>query len=177
MGNKSKGAAPAATTAGFSLVELVVVVVIIGVLAAIAVPRMSKGSAGAGASTLELNLALVRDAIERYKVEHDGDRPAGLAATVIEQLTKVTDVDGNRNATKSRNQATGHVYGPYLRVLPPLPVGSKRGRATLKVVNDDDYAPQSADAEAWLYDAESGRFRANLSDSEKSDAGKSFNDY
>ena len=37
---------------GFSLIELVVVIVIIAIIGAIAIPKMSRGSVGAGDSSL-----------------------------------------------------------------------------------------------------------------------------
>ena len=55
---------------GFSLLELVIVVVIIGVISAIAIPRMTRGASNAGATALRANLAVLRNAIEIYRAEH-----------------------------------------------------------------------------------------------------------
>ena len=54
------------TNKGFSLIELVIVVVIIGIIAAIAIPKMSRGSAGASDSALTGDLTVLRNAIELY---------------------------------------------------------------------------------------------------------------
>lgn len=152
---------------GFSLIELVIVVVIIGIIAAIAIPKMSRGSAGAGDSALQGNLAVLRNAVELYNSEHAA-LPSGTAANVIDQLTAYTNSNGQLNLTKTKDVANGYSYGPYLRKMPPLPVGSKKGKNGLKVATSAT-APASADVEAWLYYTDTGEIRANLDDAEKPD--------
>ena len=115
---------------GFSLIELVIVVVIIGIIAAIAIPKMSKGSAGAGDSALKGNLAVLRNAVELYTSEH-GKLPDGAsAAAIVDQLTKYTKVDGT-GAASSKDVANGITYGPYIKKIPPLPVGVFSARIRL----------------------------------------------
>src|SRR3954453_19894807 len=98
---------------GFSLIELVIVVVIIGIIAAIAIPRLSRGSAGAADSALLGDLAVLRNAIDLYATEHGGTYPA--LATFDPHLTQFTDSNGGVSATKEPT----HIYGPYLRKVPP----------------------------------------------------------
>src|ERR1035437_8198219 len=97
---------------GFSLLEMMLVVVIIGLIAAIAIPRMSRGAAGAGDSALAGSLAVMRDAIDRYAAEHGGAFPT--VANFVANLTTYTDASGAAQATKD----TTHIYGPYLRQVP-----------------------------------------------------------
>ena len=78
---------------GFSLIELVIVVVIIGIIGAIAIPRMSRGTAGASESALKGDLAVLRNAIDLYAAEHAGSFPAH--ATITNELTKLTKADGS----------------------------------------------------------------------------------
>ena len=106
---------------GFSLLELVIVVVIVGIIAAIAIPRMSRGSAGAADSALSGNLAVLRNAIDLYGAEHDGTLPG--ATTIANQLTLYTTSAGATSATKTG----AYIYGPYVRTIPALPVGAKKG--------------------------------------------------
>src|SRR5262245_42185590 len=106
-------------THGFSLIELVIVVVIIAIIGAIAIPRLSRGSAGAADSSLVGNLRVLRSAIDLYASEHGGTFPA--AATIATQLTQYSDDAGATSATKTGN----YIYGPYIRSIPPLPVGAK----------------------------------------------------
>ena len=148
---------------GFSLVELVVVVVILGIIGAIAIPRMSRGAAGAADSALIADLAVLRSAIELYQTEHGGTFPA--LATFSDQLTLFSDDAGNTNATKT----TVYQYGPYLRKVPALKVGTNKGANTL--------TGTAGGTEGWLYNATTGEISANLPDAEVDSRGVQYNAY
>ena len=150
-------------TKGFSLLELVIVVVILGIIAAIAIPRMSRGSAGAADSALSSNLAVLRNALDLYAAEHNGSYPD--ATNIADQLTKYTDSSGDVATTKD----TTHIYGPYLRKIPPLPVGARKG-GTLSSTSDDTGV-------GWIYTAATGEIRANCADTEVDATGKKYNTY
>lgn len=136
---------------GFSLVELVIVVVILGIIGAIAIPRMSRGASGAGESALIADLAALRNAIELYAAEHDGDYPS--AADVIAQLTTYTDIDGDAQAAPDAT----HVYGPYLHSIPTLKVaGARKGSSGI--------AAADAAGVGWIYNATTGAIKANSSE-------------
>jgi len=111
---------------GFSLIELVIVVVIIGIIAAIAIPRMSRGSQGASDNALAGDMAIWHGALDLYQTEHNGVYPQDYT-TLVNQLTQYTDEQGNVSPT---SDAT-HVYGPYLRAIPPLPVSDPSGNTVL----------------------------------------------
>lgn len=150
---------------GFSLVELVMVIAIIGVLAAIAVPRLSRSAAAAGESGLAGSLSVMRTAIDLYAVEHGGSYPA--LATFSDLLTQYSNASGSK--TGDRDAASGLVYGPYLRAIPPLPVGQSAGKnGVVGAVGDDG---------GWVYDAAKGTIKANCKPGEKDGAGKSYADY
>jgi prepilin-type N-terminal cleavage/methylation domain-containing protein len=148
---------------GFTLLELVIVVVIIGIIAAIAIPRLSRGSAGAADNSLSGNLAVLRSAIDLYSTEHGGAFPT--AAGVSDQLQTYTDANGTTNASRT----TQFIYGPYVRKVPPLPVGAKRGSTGIA----------SADAAGigWIYNATTGSISANCTVSEVDSAGTKYSDY
>ncbi len=148
---------------GFSLLELVVVVVIIGIIAAVAIPRMSRGSAGAADAALSGNLAVLRNAIDMYAAEHTGTFPT--VADAADQLTKYTDSAGD---TADKRDST-HLYGPYVRKVPPLPVGAAKGST--------DIAAETADGVGWIYDATNGDIEANTTSTEKDAADKLYTDY
>src|SRR5579884_3696461 len=109
------------TRHAFSLIELVVVVVIIGIIAAIAIPKMSKGAQGAADSALTGDLALLRHAVDMYTNEHGGTLPS--ATNIATQLTQYTNIDGTKTSATKDTSANQIVYGPYLRAIPPVPVG------------------------------------------------------
>ena len=148
---------------GFSLLELVIVIVIMGVVAAVAIPRMSRGSAGAAEAALSGNLAVLRNAIDMFAGEHNGAYPA--VADIADQLTQYSDAAGNTNATKT----TVFSYGPYLRKVPPLPVGAKKGKTDIAAATGDDVG--------WIYNATSGTIVSNTTDGEKDSSGVAYNTY
>jgi prepilin-type N-terminal cleavage/methylation domain-containing protein len=148
---------------GFSLLELVIVIVIMGIVAAVAIPRMSRGSAGAADGALSGNLAVLRNAIDMYAGEHTGVNPT--AANIADQLTMYTDSAGATNATKTAT----HIYGPYMRKIPTLPVGAEKG--------SDAIAAAAAASVGWVYNSTSGAIQANTGAAETDAAGKLWSDY
>jgi len=153
---------------GFSLIELVIVVVIIGIIGAIAVPRMSRGAEGAADSALTANLRVLRDAIDLFATEHGGSFPEGAdidAALTGYSSARIDDLNTIRSAT--------HIYGPYLRAIPKLPVGANKGQTTFTGT-----APTATVTGAgWYYNESTGDVRANCKDSETDQAGVAYNTY
>ena len=134
--------------AGFSLIELVIVIAILGILAAVAVPRMSRGAAGATSSRLRSDLSTMRGALELYYAEHNNTYPS-VANFENALVSQFSDVDGNLNATK-----TGvFIYGPYLKDIPTIQVGPRKG--------SNGVAAADAAGIGWIYNATSGTITAN----------------
>ena len=158
---------------GFSLIELVIVVVIIGIIAAIAIPRMSRGTAAAGDSALAGNLTVLRNAIELYTTEHGGVLPAGTATQVTDKLTKYTDDAGATSDTKD----TTHVYGPYLRKIPPVTVGTLKSNTTVNSKFVIGTTVETTPTGGWLYDTATGNLKVNLADTEADQSTKAYNTY
>ena len=156
---------------GFSLIELVIVVVIMGVIAAIAIPRLSRGARTAGGSALKGDLAALRNAIELYAAEHDGKYPT--ATNIVNQLTQFSNLAGTAFDT-SKDIANGEIYGPYLKEIPPLPVGANKGDATIDVAS---IAPTGVTSNGWWYNATTQAIRANLPATDKDDDDVAYNTY
>jgi type II secretory pathway pseudopilin PulG len=145
------------------LLELVIVVAIIAILAAIGIPRLSRGTRGASDAALLNNLALLRNAIDIYAAEHASTYPT--TANIANQLTQYTNEAGEAQATKD----TTHIYGPYMRSIPPLPVGVRKGGTNIAAADANDVG--------WIYTESPGTIRANTAASEKDDTGKLYSDY
>ena len=154
----------------FSLIELVIVIVIIGILAAIAIPRLSRGSLGASESALSSNLAILRNAIDLYAAEHEGRFPT--LTNYRDQLTKYSNIDGTQFSDVKSDPCK---YGPYLRKLPPLPLGSRRESDLF--VDGSSGGTVGSVTGGWYYNPNNGNIRANLTDIEKDVAGKQYNEY
>jgi general secretion pathway protein G len=148
---------------GFSLIELVIVVVIIAIIGAIAIPRMSRGAAGAADSALTGNLSVLRSAIDLYQTEHGGTFPT--AASIEAQLTQYSDSTGTTSPSKSG----AYIYGPYIRKVPPLPVGARKGQSGIATLD--------AASVGWIYEEANGSIKANTTSTEKDDSGKLYSDY
>ena len=152
---------------GFTLIELVVVVVIIAIIAAIAIPKMSRGSAGAADSAVSQDLSVLRSAVDLYVTEHTGAVPStGSAATFTSQLTQYTDINGNAQPTRD----TTHIYGPYVKAIPPLPVGTNKGQNTVTVTG-----PAGASSGGWYWDGTT--VWANDPSSDVDVKGNAYNQY
>jgi len=157
---------------GFSLVELVIVVVIIGVIGAIAIPRMTRAARNAGANSLKADLQTLRNALEQYAIEHDGNYPnAATGDALSDALTMYTKIDGS-GATATKDSANGIVYGPYIKTVPPLPVGTNKGDATVAVG-----ATPGTGSNGWIWDNTNKTIKANLASTEVDDDGVAYNTY
>lgn len=146
---------------GFSLLEVVIVVAIIAILAAIGIPRMSRGSRGANDAAVSGNLSVLRNAIDLFAAEHSGAFPT--ATDCKDQLTMYTNVSGATNTTKTSE----YIYGPYLRSVPPLTVGTHKG--------ESDIADANGVGVGWVYTTASGDIQANTTETD--DAGVLYSNY
>lgn len=131
---------------GFSLVELVIVVIILGIVASIALRRVSRHAEAGAASAAQQDVAVLQQAVERYRAEH-GTYPA--ADQVADQLTWYTDVFG----AVSKARGTPYIYGPYVRRVPPVPLGPARGSTTI--------AATAGEGIGWIYDETTGEIKPN----------------
>jgi type II secretory pathway pseudopilin PulG len=155
----------------FSALEVAVVVVIVGVVGAIVGPRMSRGAAAASSpqlaeQVLAGRLKSLREAIGAYAEEHGGRPPDG--PQIEEQLTQFTDWSGNVSPTKTRQ----YRLGPYLREIPPLPVGQNRSVTRIRLAKDPATLPAG-----WTYDPRSGTITAATRATESDDLGRPFAGY
>ena len=134
-----------------TLVEFVVVVVIITVIAAIAIPQPSRGARNGAATGVEADLAVLRNAIALYQLDHEGALPT--VDGFVEQMTMFSNVAGDSFST-TPDLANEIVFGPYLKRIPPLPVGQRNGSARVAAI----VGPLGV---GWIYNEANGDIRAN----------------
>ena len=132
---------------GFSLIEVVLVVVILATIAAIAIPRLSRGSEGSAEATLSRDVQILQKAIDLYAAEHNGAFPD--AARIADQLTLHTDAGG----AASKQKSSQFEFGPYMRKVPPVPVGPNKGNTAIST------AP--GPGVGWIYDPTEGTITPN----------------
>jgi prepilin-type N-terminal cleavage/methylation domain-containing protein len=155
---------------GFPFLELAIVLVVLGIAASIVAPRMSRGAGNPAAAARETQdqmlvgrLKTLRAAIAAYTNEHGGHAPD--PERIAAQLTTYSDWSGRTSPTRTSR----YTLGPYIREIPAVPVGSKRGSNTIGL-------PTEA-ATAWTYDSTMGRIHANTLANERDWTGRSYVSY
>jgi prepilin-type N-terminal cleavage/methylation domain-containing protein len=165
-------------TRAFSLIELVIVVVIIGIIAAIAIPRMSRGSAGTADAALVQDLSLLRNAIDLYQTEHNGLYPAATGSVTVDQLLlQYSDISGQNISTTKDTGPNQVLFGPYLRTIPTMPVGSNKGAKGIAVSTTSGVTPSGGPGIAWLYNAADGTLKAYTGTVTNDSAGNLYSSY
>ncbi|QNN21285.1 prepilin-type N-terminal cleavage/methylation domain-containing protein [Planctomycetales bacterium ZRK34] len=138
----------------FSLVELIIVVAIMAVIGAMAASRMSNRVTDASITKLEADVLVLNNALDFYAAEHGGDYPD--PEQIITQLLTFTDAAGSASPTKT----TQHIFGPYLRSIPPM--------LLLNTDDNDTIVPDTGDhaTAGWVYDASTGNIQPNVTESQ-----------
>ena len=133
---------------GFTLIELIVVIMILGILATIAVPKFLKTSARAHDNATRQSLAVVRNAIELYTADNNGELPGQGASPDL-----------------------GADLVDYLRGN--FPISSPQGNADIAY---EDAATLTVDGpEGWRYSQQTGEFIVNSSSALSSDPSIFYN--
>ncbi|WP_197442411.1 type IV pilin protein [Lignipirellula cremea] len=133
---------------GFTLVEVMIVVVTMAIIAGMVIPQFNEAVQDAKVSAALSNLHMLSNAIENYKVQHDGRAPDDLTGQTLPQLTHRTD--------KAGNIGTGpqHRYGPYL--LAQITANPLNDSAVVSVAAK--VPPENLETlSGWIYDPVSGR--------------------
>lgn len=102
---------------GFTLIELIAIIAILGILSLLVVPKVTDYTKKAKVSKAKANLVILKNAIERYNIEHEDtledelDEDITFAEDDLQKLlTKKTDKDGDVSDTGK--------FGPYIDKIP-----------------------------------------------------------
>jgi prepilin-type N-terminal cleavage/methylation domain-containing protein len=154
----------------FSLIELVIVIVILAVIGAIAIPKLSRGAAGAGDAALTQNLSILRSAMDTFNAEHPTTSLGVVAVdgpSVIQCLTQCSDPTAT---TFSPTRTSTCILGPYVKAMPAMPVGSNKNDASITVG-----AAPGTTGSGWLFTGYD--FKCNDPSSDVDTSGSPYNGY
>lgn len=129
---------------GFSLIELVVLILIVGVIASVAAPRMFESADDASNNSTRQTLAVIRNAIEIYRVKHS-------------QFPPINDSTAFKDAIQ-----------PFLNGPISAPACMPHGNSDIASDTSAgfDAAPVSSNPASWVYKATTGSFKLNSTDAE-----------
>lgn len=99
---------------GFTLIELIVIVAILAFLATLLIPRVTKVISRAKDTTYEANITIIRNALERYYVDHDRypDDLKRLVPDYLQELPEKTSDDGEVVSEHNNRQNRDYKYEP-----------------------------------------------------------------
>jgi prepilin-type N-terminal cleavage/methylation domain-containing protein len=97
---------------GFTLIEVLMVVTTLSIIAGVVVPQVTTVMDDARQAAVLKDLREFTFAIERYRMEHNGNSPDLIQKETLIQLLQTTDADGNLGAGPQ------YLYGPYLLSVP-----------------------------------------------------------
>jgi type II secretion system protein G len=136
------------SVAGFSLVELMIVVAILGILAAIVIPQYTNQSQKAKEAAAKENLRILRDAIERYALKHNGVPPGY-------PMNNPTVTPGSKAITD------GLITGRYLTKLPENPFNKKNVFYLINNTGTFPASPTLMEVYGWVYQPATKTIRLN----------------
>jgi Tfp pilus assembly protein PilE len=134
-------------------VELLIVVAALAIMAGIVIPQVTDALDDARHASMLSHLHALTTAIERYRIDHNGDPPDDLTGHTLAQLTASTDSYGNAGV------GAGFVYGPYLKTsLPENPLNH-----SAEVFRSATSPPANLDQRVgWVYYPENGQIWGGL---------------
>ncbi len=140
----------------FTLVELLIVVMILGILAAVVIPQFSDAVEDTEEAAVLSDLAIMREAIQRYALEHKGNFPNVLTA-LVKYSSEAGAISSNKTAV--------YKLGPYLKMIPPCPSGPYKGQTGWGAANaNPPTVMNTSGTVGWLYHWTTGGVWPNDSD-------------
>ena len=124
----------------FTLTEILIVVAILGILAAIVIPEFQTYTQQAKEAAAKDNLRILRVAIERYAIKHNGIPPGYASGDPVNHASEVALV----------NQLT--VFNQYLLDIPKNSFNNCRTVSVLQNAEELPAEPvENTDIFGWIY--------------------------
>lgn len=119
---------------GFTLIELIAVIAILGILALITVPRLTDYTKNAKVTKAKTNLSILKNAIERYDMEHSAKIKEGQEDATLEDKKDLLIGKTKSDGTTSDDGE----FGPYLSEIPKEWANAKLNDILSKTIDDVD---------------------------------------
>jgi hypothetical protein len=120
-------------------------------------------------------MSILRNALDMYQTEHGGSYPAPSGSVTVEDLLlKYSTVDGS-TVSATKDTTNNIIYGPYLRSVPPIPVGANKGSIGISHTATSGATAAGGAGVAWLYNSADGVIQANATGADS--AGKAYSSY
>ena len=137
---------------GFTLIEVLMVVTALAIIAGVVVPQVTTVMDDARNAAVLKDLREFTFAIERYRMDHNGNTPDRIQDETLIQLLSTSDADGNVGS------GAQYPYGPYLITVPR---NALNGVKRVFRVNSAPPADLSRRV-GWIYHPASGQIWAGL---------------
>ena len=137
----------------FSLIEVLMVVATLAIIAGVVLPQVGSALDDAKHSAMLSHLHEMSNAIQRYRIDHDGMPPDLLSARGLPQLTSKTNIDGDTGT------GAEYSYGPYMvDGIPENPLNKSRS-----VFRVNTAPPSNLQSRVgWAYHPDTGQIWAGL---------------
>jgi prepilin-type N-terminal cleavage/methylation domain-containing protein len=140
----------------FTLVEVLIVAAIIGILAAVIIPEYRNYTQKAKESAAKESLQMLRTAIERYAIQHNGVPPGYYnsdTTTLPSRLAfaKQLCLSSNIYGQTEQPGTPGYNLGPYLNKPVRNPFNDKMDMQI--IANDGEFPAEATGTNGWIYKA------------------------
>lgn len=162
----------------FTLVEILIVVAILGILAAVVIPELQGHSQKAKESAAKETLQMLRTAIERYAIQHNGIPPGYTQGDMNNNPLSVNFFVHMTMASNAAHEIAppgtpGYPFGPYISKFPKNPFNNLDSRQMIP--NGGEMPAEPTGQYGWIYQAATKTIRLDWPGTDS--AGIAYYDY
>ena len=157
---------------GFTVVEILIVIALLSIVAITVVPQFSNAGDEARMMTVEEDLAIFRQQIDRYREDHNGTLPAHGSTSEAEFVAHL-----NQRTTPDGALDPAGRCGPYLvGRMPPNVYTGRRGILVVPGMLQPSHLNGSGE-HGWAYSSTSGEFRISVPSDVTDQKGRTVNSF